>query len=185
MKCTNCGNETKEGAKFCAKCGKRILEQQDNIDNVTVSEEGKNITAKQEERTFHFEKVKMIGILRYKIIRTEARCNGDKINIQQNIHGFLRKDKENNFEIKLSEISTVDMKTKMDFWDTLYAAIFGVIFLLNITDLAWILFIVLFLYTGYGKIINLKLKTGFVVDIPVHGISEDVEEFQRLCNSAR
>lgn len=30
MKCENCGNEVREGAKFCSKCGSNILEQQED-----------------------------------------------------------------------------------------------------------------------------------------------------------
>lgn len=29
IKCTRCGNEIKEGTKFCSKCGNNILEQQE------------------------------------------------------------------------------------------------------------------------------------------------------------
>lgn len=43
----------------------------------------------------------------------------------------------------------MELKTKMDFWDTLYAALFGVMFLMNITDVAWLLLIAVFLYTGF------------------------------------
>ena len=30
MKCENCGNEVREGAKFGSKCGSNILEQQED-----------------------------------------------------------------------------------------------------------------------------------------------------------
>ena len=29
IKCSNCGNEIREGTKFCSKCGSNILEQQE------------------------------------------------------------------------------------------------------------------------------------------------------------
>ncbi len=80
----------------------------------------------------------MIGRLRYKIIRTEVSNNEERLEISQKIHRFLRKEKENHLEIKLSEIGSMELKTKMDFWDTLYAALFGVMFLMNITDVAWL-----------------------------------------------
>lgn len=181
MKCENCGNEVREGAKFCSKCGSNILEQQEdhsgkhnvhetktekrcvNCGNVlreeskfcpkcgssTVEQKEDVSTLKDEEKdkaeqskgTFYFEKVKMIGRLRYKIIRTEVSNNEERLEISQKIHRFLRKEKENHLEIKLSEIGSMELKTKMDFWDTLYAALFGVMFLMNITDVAWLLLI--------------------------------------------
>ena len=81
---------------------------------------------------------------------------------------------------QLSEISEIGIKTKMDFWDTLYAALFGVMFLMNITDVAWLLLIAVFLYTGYGKVLNLKMKNGLNFEIPVNGMTEDVEQFRLL-----
>ena len=202
MKCENCGNEVREGAKFCSKCGSNILEQQEdhsgkhnvhemktekrcvNCGNVlreeskfcpkcgssTVEQKEDVSTLKDEEKdkaeqskgTFYFEKVKMIGRLRYKIIRTEVSNNEERL------------------EIKLSEIGSMELKTKMDFWDTLYAALFGVMFLMNITDVAWLLLIAVFLYTGYGKVLNLKMKNGLNFEIPVNGMTEDVEQFRLL-----
>ena len=220
MKCENCGNEVREGAKFCSKCGSNILEQQEdhsgkhnvhemktekrcvNCGNVlreeskfcpkcgssTVEQKEDVSTLKDEEKdkaeqskgTFYFEKVKMIGRLRYKIIRTEVSNNEERLEISQKIHRFLRKEKGNHLEIKLSEIGSMELKTKMDFWDTLYAALFGVMFLMNITDVAWLLLIAVFLYTGYGKVLNLKMKNGLNFEIPVNGMTEDVEQFRLL-----
>lgn len=178
-KCANCGNEIREGIKFCSKCGKRVLEQQEKNDMDFLSEEEEN-TKEKNKKIFYFEKVKMIGRVRYKIIRTEARSNGEDLEINQNIHRFLRKNKEHHWETKLSEISSMEIKTKMDFWDTLYAVLFGVMFLLDISDILWLLFIAVFLYTGYGKILNLRMKNGLNFEIPVNGMTEDVEKFQAL-----
>ena len=38
IKCTKCGNEVKEGVKFCSKCGNNILEQQEKSLNETLDE---------------------------------------------------------------------------------------------------------------------------------------------------
>lgn len=183
MKCTNCGNEIKEGAKFCTKCGTRILEQQENTVNVTVNEENTNV--EQERKVFNFEKVKMIGRMIYKKIYTEVISNDDNLSISQHIHRFLLKDQNKNVEIKLSEISSVEVKTKMDFWDTFYAALIGVLFLLDTSNVALLILIVLFLYTGYGKSIDLKMKNGAAFSIPVNGMTEDVQQFQRLNETIR
>ena len=150
-RCVNCGNVLREESKFCPKCGSSTLEQKEDVSTLKDEEKDK---AEQSKGTFYFEKVKMIGRLRYKIIRTEVSNNEERLEISQKIHRFLRKEKENHLEIKLSEIGSMELKTKMDFWDTLYAALFGVMFLMNITDVAWLLLIAVFLYTGYGKVCN-------------------------------
>lgn len=147
-RCVNCGNVLREESKFCPKCGSSTLEQKEDVSTLKDEEKDK---AEQSKGTFYFEKVKMIGRLRYKIIRTEVSNNEERLEISQKIHRFLRKEKENHLEIKLSEIGSMELKTKMDFWDTLYAALFGVMFLMNITDVAWLLLIAVFLYTGYGR----------------------------------
>ncbi|MEE0688723.1 MAG: hypothetical protein ACLUJ2_05010 [[Ruminococcus] torques] len=51
---------------------------------------------------------------------------------------------------------------------------------MNITDVAWLLLIAVFLYTGYGKVLNLKMKNGLNFEIPVNGMTEDVEQFRLL-----
>lgn len=135
-RCVNCGNVLREESKFCPKCGSSTLEQKEDVSTLKDEEKDK---AEQSKGTFYFEKVKMIGRLRYKIIRTEVSNNEERLEISQKIHRFLRKEKENHLEIKLSEIGSMELKTKMDFWDTLYAALFGVMFLMNITDVAWLL----------------------------------------------
>jgi DNA-directed RNA polymerase subunit M/transcription elongation factor TFIIS len=179
MKCENCGNDVREGARFCPKCGSSLLEQQQKSAENMVSADGISEDG-QDEKNFHFEKVKMIGRLRYKIIKTEVKISGEKVGIRQNIHRFLRKEKEDHINLKLSEINSMEVKTKMDFWDTLYAAIFGVMYLMDITDVVWLLLIAVFLYTGYGKILNLKMNNGMNYEIAVNGMSEDVEQFQKV-----
>ncbi len=176
-KCAKCGNVLGEEAKFCPNCGSSISEQKEDVRS-SKSEE-KN-TEEQSKSEFNFEKVKMIGILRYKIIRTKVNNDEEGLQIDQNIHRFLRKEKENHLEIKLSEINALELKTKMDFWDTLYAVLCGVMFLLDISNVVWLLLIALFLYTGYGKILNLKMKNGLNFEIPVNGMTEDVVQFQSL-----
>ena len=88
--------------------------------------------------------------------------------------------RQDHINLKLSEINSMEVKTKMDFWDTLSAAIFGVMYLMDITDVVWLLLIAVFLYTGYGKILNLKMNNGMNYEIAVNGMSEDVEQFQKL-----
>ena len=43
IKCNKCGNEVKEGTKFCSKCGNNILEQQEKGSDEISSEEKQSI----------------------------------------------------------------------------------------------------------------------------------------------
>lgn len=178
-KCSSCGNEISEDTKFCSKCGGNILEQREKNSMDILSEKEDN-TEEKNNKTFYFKKVKWIGRLKYKIIQTEARSNGNNLEIDQNIHRFLRKDKESHVKMKLSEISSIELKVKMDFWDVLYAVIFGVLFLMDVTNFPFLLVVAICLYTGYGKILNLKMNNGLTFEIPVNGLTEDVEKFQSL-----
>ena len=58
---------------------------------------------------------------------------------------------------------------------------FGVMFLMNITDVAWLLLIAVFLYTGYGKVLNLKMKNRLNFEIPVNGMTEDCLLYTSRC----
>ena len=86
----NCGNVLREESKFCPKCGSSTLEQKEDVSTLKDEEKDK---AEQSKGTFYFEKVKMIGRLRYKIIRTEVSNNEERLEISQKIHRFLRKKK--------------------------------------------------------------------------------------------
>lgn len=175
--CANCGNVLRKSSKFCPKCGTSTSEQKEDEDRLKDEENDK---VEQNKAVFYFEKTKMIGRLRYKIIRTEVSNDEEGLEVSQKIHRFLRKEKKHHLKMKLSEISSMELKTKMDFWDTLYAALFGLMFLLNMTDISWLLLMAVFLYTGYGKILNLKMRNGMNFEIPVYGMTEDIEKFQAL-----
>ena len=184
-RCVKCGKELKAEAKFCPNCGSSAADTQEKANTSRSNQEEIYTEEENKKGVFYFEKVKMIGRVRHTIIKTEVRSDGYKLDIKQNIHKFLRRDKNSTLTIALSEISAIEIRTKMDFWDTLYAAIFGVIFILDVTDVVWLLFIALFLYAAYGKIIDLKMKNKSNFEIPVDGMTEDVESFLKLHNFAR
>ena len=39
MFCKYCGNEVKEGTKFCTKCGQRILEDEERKETLSTNKE--------------------------------------------------------------------------------------------------------------------------------------------------
>lgn len=180
MFCENCGKEVEETWNQCPYCSHPL---KDNS-NVKVAEQDETVNQTTADKLV-FRKTKMIGLMTYSSVDTKITIEGQSVHFYQTISKILRSIKKVEVSFQLSEISEIGMKTKMDFWDTLYAAIFGVIFILDITDVVWLLFIALFLYTGYGKIIDLKMKNGLSFEIPVNGMTEDVENFLKLHNSAR
>lgn len=182
-KCVHCGNELNEKAKFCGKCGSSV-EEQKAIHEETVAEEQPRIQ-EEKQNVFNMEKRKMIGRMTYKVTRTEVINTGEGLDIKQHIHKFFGRDKKSNLLLKYSEIGSAEVKTKMDFWDTLYAVIFGIIYLFELSNIVLLLFVALFLYTGYGKSINLKMKNGLSFEIPVDYATEDVVKFQKLIELKR
>ena len=102
------------------------MEQKEDVSTLKDEEKDK---AEQSKGTFYFEKVKMIGRLRYKIIRTEVSNNEERLEISQKIHRFLRKEKENHLEIKLSEIGSMELKQKWILGYIVCSAIWG-----NVSD---------------------------------------------------
>lgn len=75
----------------------------------------KRIKRNKSKGTFYFEKVKMIGRLRYKIIRTEVSNNEERLEISQKIHRFLRKEKEKPFGDKIIRNRFNGIKNKNGF----------------------------------------------------------------------
>ena len=80
----------------------------------TLKDEEKD-KAEQSKGTFYFEKVKMIGRLRYKIIRTEVSNNEERLEISQKIHRFLRKEKRKPFGDKIIRNRFNGIKNKNGF----------------------------------------------------------------------
>ena len=153
------------------------MEQKEDVSTLKDEEKDK---AEQSKGTFYFEKVKMIGRLRYKIIRTEVSNNEERLEISQKIHRFLRKEKRKPFGDKIIRNRFNGIKNKNGFLGYIVCSAIWVMFLMNITDVAWLLLIAVFLYTGYGKVLNLKMKNGLNFEIPVNGMTEDVEQFRLL-----
>ena len=81
---------------------------------------------------------------------------------------------------QLSEISEIGIKTKMDFWDTLYGVIF--VFLGIFVNPIIFLLAVVCLYCGYGKIIQISTVNGKKYTIPSALKTDDVQKLLDLVN---
>ena len=81
---------------------------------------------------------------------------------------------------QLSEISEIGIKTKMDFWDTLYGVIF--VFLGIFVNPLIFLLAVVCLYCGYGKIIQISTVDGKKYMIPSALKTDDAQKLLDLVN---
>lgn len=168
MVCKKCGNVVeKADAKFCPVCGWAF-------DDENVSKEG--TTQKEKNRInkkLVFEKKKMISYLVYKQTDTEVEIDNENIYCLQTVKKFLRKPRKSEENIKISNIKDIRTKIKMDFWDTLYAIIF-VIF--GIFAPVFFLVAALFLFCGFGRIIQIEKKDGGKYLIPSGFKTDDVQQ---------
>lgn len=163
MNCSNCGAEIKNGATVCAECGAQI-----------VSEENTAV-----KYNFTFNKKKQLGNLTYKETITTAAVSDSTAEIEQTVKKFIGGEKKTNASIPLGEISSVLIKVKFDFWDTLYAVLFAV---LGIFAPIAFLGTAVCLFCAFGKeIIITTSKT--VVRIPLTGFgsTDEALKFINAC----
>lgn len=189
LKCKKCGNILREGDLFCEKCGMKVNKEEsglektsDNSEEVLDDQDGYNEGISEERKVFNFQKKYWLALVQYKTSISEIECTQNDLSIRQNLRRLFRKRKDNQAVIEFSEIESVVIKTKMDFWDTLYGVIFAILFL--VTFNIGVLFLALLcLFTGFGKIVRLSLKNGLNFNIPVQGTDPDIKEFQSLIKS--
>ena len=168
--CEKCKKEFDNGnARFCPICGNELVEcSQKEKEEVSVEGAHKKLT---------FQKKKMLSYLVYRQTDTEVEIDNQVIHFSQTIKKLFRKPRKTEDNILLSQIQEIGIKTKMDFWDTLYGIIFIV---LGFFYPVWFLVAALFLFCGYGKIIKIKNLDGKEYIIPAEMNSEDVQQLLAL-----
>lgn len=197
MYCRNCGKEVEDNMKFCPYCGTdRVSEQ--NAENIVkpditiekemanVAETGSSVESEETESVkienypekLVFQKGKDIGNITYKRTETEVQLQVDRVYIRQKIRKFFIMKRQNECTFLLSNIKSVSIQTKLDFWDTLY----GIFFIIGgFFSPGWFLVAAIFLYCGYGKVITLEMLNGSKFQIPLKGNMEDAEKLIRYC----
>lgn len=192
MYCTNCGNKIDNGANFCVVCGSKIahvttgsndtehVEEDVTLQNTKV-EETENQSAERAcelTETLVFEKRKMFTYMVYRTTHTEITADDSgALHFTQTIDRLFRKKKTSETKIELSDIKSIDVKVKMDLWDTLYGVFFVI---LGFFQPAFFLVALMFLYCGYGKMVKIQKKDGSSYFIPVDAMSEDVKKLQSM-----
>lgn len=175
MFCEKCGKEVEETWNQCPYCshplkdnGNAKVAEQDVTENQTTADK------------LVFQKTKMIGLMKYSSVDTKITIEGQSVHFYQTISKILRSIKKVEVSFHLSEISEIGIKTKMDFWDTLYGVIF--VFLgIFINPLIFLLAVVC-LYCGYGKIIQISTVNGKKYTIPSALKTDDVQKLLDLVN---
>ena len=125
-------------------------------------------------KNFSFIKRKGFGRATYLTIRTKTEVKDDVLYVEvQNKHFGIFKGKFTSYNIKLSDISSVALKTSWNFWYSIYGAIF-----LVIGFIAPPLFILsaIFFFCAYGKTIEILTKQNFKPRIQTETL-KDVKEF--------
>lgn len=159
-------------AKFCPDCGRAL------IDRTLVENEAEDSTTEFPKLVFC--KKKMIARLVYKTIYSEVEISVRDLSIKQRIERFIIPNREQEKRILFSEIQKAEIKTKIDFWDALYAIVFGVLGFMNP---ALFLVTAVCLYTGYGKNLVMKMQNGEEFSIPFRGKLEEAEKMLTIINS--
>ncbi len=171
--CEKCKKEIDDlEAKFCPDCGSTLIDRTlaDNEEKDFATESPKLVFCKQ----------KMIARLVYKTIYSEVEISFYDLSIKQRIERFIIPDREQEKKILFSEIQKAEIKTKIDFWDALYAIVFGILGFMNP---ALFLVTVVCLYTGYGKNLVMKMQNGEEFSIPFRGEIEEAEKVLTIINS--
>lgn len=180
--CEKCGNELKDSAKFCTKCGEKVKEETESTANIenekaTIDETVTDReTAESNNQEFHFEKRKMIGMWVYKDTDTTATVNDNKLSIRQTIKKIFRKSKTVDKDIIKSNIDSAEVKTKMDTIDMIYVGAFTLSFLVT-WNVGLLVPIAVFLWTAYGKVINIKMKNGEIFSVPTSSLDDNAKLF--------
>lgn len=157
-RCLQCGSKLKEGAKFCTQCGMQVGE--------------KVVQTNADKKEWKLVKSKNFGKLSYGT--TIAKINVDGNEVQIYIQG-----KKNNFNIhqNLFDLQSIETKSTLDSWSTVYTIIFLLVGFCRIMYgygegvLVWIL-AAIWLWKAYGKIIVFKWRDGSETKIPTKGDEE-------------
>ena len=175
MFCEKCGKEVEETWNQCPYCshplkdnGNAKVAEQDVTENQTTADK------------LVFQKTKMIGLMKYSSVDTKITIEGQSVHFYQTISKILRSIKKVEVSFQLSEISEIGMKTKMDFWDTLYGVIF--VFLGIFVNPIIFLLAVVCLYCGYGKVIQISTVDGKKYMIPSALKTDDAQKLLDLVN---
>ncbi|MCC5910068.1 MAG: hypothetical protein JJT76_06485 [Clostridiaceae bacterium] len=132
---------------------------------------------------FIFEKAKDFSYGSYVKILTEATIENNVLCIveKKKWFGFF-KGKHRQHTIPIDDVECISVESTWDFWDCVFAALFGIVALGN-----FLLFLItaLFLFSAYGKKIEIKTKHNTKTYIQISDSSKDIETFTEAVNLAK
>ena len=131
-------------------------------------------TVNTAQKTFSFVKRKGFGRATYLTIWTKAEINEGILYVEvQNKHFGIFKGKFTSYNIKLSDISSVALRTSWNFCDSVYGAI---LFVIGFIAPPIFILSAIFFFSAYGKTIEIVTKQNFSPRIQTETI-KDVKEF--------
>lgn len=161
--CKKCGFDLPEDKTFCPNCGVEIKEA---------------AAIEAAPQTFAFFKQNMLGNLTYKRTSTEITVSDNQIQMKQTLDRFFRKDRITEKSFPVSSVVSVRTHTVMDFWDTLYAIVFGI---LGFFQPAAFLIALVCLWCAHGREMELTLSNSEKIKIPFAGAKEEAEKMIKIC----
>ena len=168
MKCLLCNAEIDEGTSFCPECRNKV-----GLESAPSSEE------KNSSQKLVFTKIKQVGRISYKTFLSTVTVDASELQISLSTKKIFRKEKIVEKNIQIFDIQSIRKHTVMDFWDTLYAIFFVI---LGFFYPLWFLPALLYLWSAYGKEIELTLSNSEKVKIPYEGrVSEKVDALFSIC----
>lgn len=130
-----------------------------------------------------FEKSAMIGSIVDRQINTTVSILETSLHIRKITKKLLRSEQIEERDFNIADITSVDVHTALDFWDTLYAVIFAVLGF-STNPLLFIISVIC-LWCGYGKVIQLAIKTGEKYKIPLKGSNQEIDILLNVCTNSK
>lgn len=170
MNCPSCHKEIREGSQFCAYCGKAVSATREP-------------DRPQEPRRYQADRRKGFSYIPYKYIETEAELWEGRLSLSRQVTWFgLLKRSRRQATLELDGITSVEKRTRFNFWDTAFALLF--FFAGIFVHWPWFLLTAIFLYNAWGAEISITYA-GEVYRIPVEGHEMDalIQDIRATQNS--
>ena len=129
-----------------------------------------------------FYKGTMIGNITYRRVNTSVSVGDSNLHIVKHTKKLFRREEIEDRDFAIEDITLAKVRTVLDFWDTLYAIIFAALGLVNPV---FFIISIIFLWCGYGKTIELDIKTGEKYKIPIKGSSKEIDILLSACNTSK
>ena len=173
MRCTNCGNENKDTYLFCTKCGKPLVEEQEN------KKELKDVSPfRTDEVDYHYERTVWMGQWS-KTIKTAVLVGESCLEISQVSQAIIGKSDVKEHKVAYDKISSADVKYKPTKWQ-LGLGVIAAFYMVMGGGILWGGLAALLIWMSLGYEIEIKTTSGENYTIPTKSKSEEVFKLLNL-----